>query len=296
MTPVYTLPGGAKIGPNSPFILVRQMQRPVHYPPGWLLTATDETLATKSITRTVRFVMPDGDVVDGDTAFDVDREVVSETPAEEEGAPPIRTTEIVTDHYASGWLSSASAEALAGLGIRKRVTYSLPGDRLLDPEMGFSLGETVAEQDAVQYPAGWLALASDSDLAAHGITKEMPAPAKADLRSAAAAKRKAIIDAGCVVDVDGTPTPVWADAQAQASLTGAVVAAQALGAGFSTIWKGRDGAFYPQDATSIVALAMGVMGFVAAAFAVEAQVVAAIEAETVTTLAEVDGAGWPANS
>lgn len=296
MQPVYTLPGGAKVGPREPFVLVRSIPRPVQYPKGWLTSANDAQLAEKSITKTSTYILPNGEEIDANAAFEVSREIVTEVPAEQEGMPPSRHVETVTDHYAPGWLVSASDAALAGLGIRKKVIYSLPGDRILDPETPFSLGETILDSDAIQYPAGWLALASPADLDAHGITVETPAPTKADLKAYAAAKRKAVIEAGCVVDVNGTATPVWADGQAQAALTGAVVAAQAVGAGFATAWKGRDGDFYPQTATSIVMLALGVMAFVNAAFAAEQAIVDAIDAGTIMTLAHIDGAAWPANS
>lgn len=115
------------------------------------------------------------------------------------------------------------------------------------------------------------------------------------LRARAADKRRALIAAGCTVSVSGTPLPTWADAETQSALTSLVVAG-GLNAALSTKWKCRDGTFRTLNLVSINALALGVMAFVDGAFSAEAAAVAAIDAGTMTTLAQVDAAGWPAST
>ena len=128
-----------------------------------------------------------------------------------------------------------------------------------------------------------------------GVTLANPPPpaiTKAGLIAYAQAKRASVVDAGCVVN----GIPIWTDSDAQASLTGAVVASQVIGAAFAAKWKGRDGNFYPVDGPAMVQLAMGAMTFVNTAFGVESGVKDAINAETITTKAQIDAASWPLNT
>jgi hypothetical protein len=116
-------------------------------------------------------------------------------------------------------------------------------------------------------------------------------PTKTDLIAHAQIKRAAVVDAGCVV----AGVPIWTDSAAQASLTGAVVASQVIGAAFAAKWKGRDGNFYPMTATTMVQLAMGAMTFVNTAFGVESAVKDAVNTGTITTLSQIDAYPWPSN-
>lgn len=122
-----------------------------------------------------------------------------------------------------------------------------------------------------------------------------PYVAAVDLPAYAARKRRAVRDAGCVVTVAGTPIPVWADADSCGAITSLVVAAQ-LNPSITTGWKGRNGAFYPLDAAKIQALALGMLAFVDACFAKEAELLAGIVGATITSTAQIDAAAWPSNS
>lgn len=115
------------------------------------------------------------------------------------------------------------------------------------------------------------------------------------LRNYAAIKRRAVRDAGCIVTVAGTPIPVWADADSCGAITSLVVASQ-LNPSITTGWKGRDGAFYPLDAAKIQELALGMLAFVDACFAKEAELLAGIVGATITSTAQIDAAAWPSNS
>lgn len=104
----------------------------------------------------------------------------------------------------------------------------------------------------------------------------------------AATKRRELIASGTTLTVGSATVPTWADSETQAALT-ALVVATTMTPALTTSWRGRDGSFYPLDASGIVALATGVMTFVQTAFGIEAAAVAAINAGTATTVAHVDG-------
>lgn len=123
---------------------------------------------------------------------------------------------------------------------------------------------------------------------------EMVSSHASSLAAYAAAKRRAVIGAGCVVTVAGVDVPCWADADTQAALTALVVASQMQPA-LSAPWRGRDGLTYALDVGDIVVLAMGVLSFVNTAFGANAQIDAAIDAGTITTTAAIDAAAWPPN-
>lgn len=57
---------------------------------------------------------------------------------------------------------------------------------------------------------------------------------------------------------------------------------------FSTQWKGADGEFVQVDAATIIAISDAVLAHVDSCFAVEATVLAGIEAGTITSAAEID--------
>jgi hypothetical protein len=117
---------------------------------------------------------------------------------------------------------------------------------------------------------------------------------KASLKGYAASKRAGVMNAGCTVTVSGSPLKVWADTQTQTALTALSVQASSNPA-LTTVWKCRDGFFVTLTAAGIASLASGVMAFVQSAFATEADVVADIDASSITTTAEIDAASWPAN-
>lgn len=59
---------------------------------------------------------------------------------------------------------------------------------------------------------------------------------------------------------------------------------------FTTDWKAADGSFVTIDAATIVAVSNAVLAHVANCFAIEAQVIDAIDNGAITTTGEVDAA------
>ncbi|MBX8811211.1 DUF4376 domain-containing protein [Ochrobactrum sp. MR34] len=112
-----------------------------------------------------------------------------------------------------------------------------------------------------------------------------PPPTSHELRSLAAQKRwekevGGITLSGLVVHTDD---------RSKIMISGARVAAEA-DRNFTTQWKGADGSFVTLDAAMIVAISNAVSNHVSNCFALEAQVLAQIEAGTITTATEIDAA------
>lgn len=82
---------------------------------------------------------------------------------------------------------------------------------------------------------------------------------------------------------------VHTDDRSKALIMGARIAAEA-DPDFTTDWKTADGSFVTIDAATIISVSNAVLAHVAACFAIEAQVLAGVEAETITTTAEIDAA------
>ncbi|MFZ5736864.1 MAG: DUF4376 domain-containing protein [Pseudomonadota bacterium] len=122
-----------------------------------------------------------------------------------------------------------------------------------------SLGE-LRDVFAAQYPAGML-------------------------ETYAAAKRYEIEVGGVTV----AGVPVATDDRSKQMIMGARVAADA-DSNFTTQWAGTDGNIYPMAAAQIIAMSNAVLAHVAATFATYASVKAMIDAGTITTIAEIDGA------
>jgi hypothetical protein len=123
-----------------------------------------------------------------------------------------------------------------------------------------------------------------------------PPPTQEQLQAYAAEKRRAVVFAGTTIDVgEGREIPAWTDPESTGAITALVVASQ-LNPALSTEWKGSDGTFYEIDAAEMLALALGMMAHVQAAFQCEAVVLAAIAAEGITSKAQVDAAAWPGNT
>ncbi len=83
------------------------------------------------------------------------------------------------------------------------------------------------------------------------------------------------------------------DRESQAMITGAVVKAT-IDPAFSTRWKCADGSFAALDAAGVIALGNAVGAHVAACFAAEESIVAAVVAGTIASAAAIDAAAWPA--
>ncbi len=89
------------------------------------------------------------------------------------------------------------------------------------------------------------------------------------------------------IEVNGLT--VATDDRSKTMISGARVAAMADPA-FTTSWKGSDGSFVPLDAAAVIAISDAVLAHVSACFALEAQVLADIDNDLITTQAEVDAA------
>ncbi|PZU95055.1 MAG: hypothetical protein DI527_02055 [Chelatococcus sp.] len=109
--------------------------------------------------------------------------------------------------------------------------------------------------------------------------------AKAALVAYAADRRWRLEVGGILVG----SVPVATDDRSKLMITGARVAAMA-DPGWSTVWHGADGATYPVDAAAMVAISDAVQAHVNAGFATFAAIKAAIEAGTISTMAEIDAA------
>lgn len=89
------------------------------------------------------------------------------------------------------------------------------------------------------------------------------------------------------IEVNGLT--VATDDRSKTMISGARVAAMA-NTDFATAWKGSGGEFVPLDASAVVAISDAVLAHVSNCFAIEAQVLAAIEAGNITTEAQIDAA------
>lgn len=110
---------------------------------------------------------------------------------------------------------------------------------------------------------------------------------KAALKAYAAQKRYQVETGG--MTFMGMPIPT--DRETQAKLSGAVVAFQAGALTGSIDWKTAAG-WVQLDQTAVTGLASAVAAHVQAAFSSEKSVSAAIDAETITTTAEINAANW----
>lgn len=59
---------------------------------------------------------------------------------------------------------------------------------------------------------------------------------------------------------------------------------------FSTQWKSADGTFVTIDAAAVIAISDAMLAHVSRCFAIEAQVLAEIEAETISSFEQIDAA------
>nr|WP_278377177.1 DUF4376 domain-containing protein [Brucella anthropi] len=89
------------------------------------------------------------------------------------------------------------------------------------------------------------------------------------------------------IEVNGLT--VATDDRSKTMISGARVAAMA-NPEFTTAWKGSGGEFVPLDAGAVVAISDAVLAHVSNCFAVEAQVLADIDAGAITTVEQIDAA------
>jgi len=110
---------------------------------------------------------------------------------------------------------------------------------------------------------------------------------KAALKAYAASKRYTVETGGMTVNGMAIPT----DRITQSKLSGAVLAFQAGALTGSIDWKTSSG-WVSLDQASVTALASAVAMHVQAAFSVEKSVSDAIDAETITTIDQINAAAW----
>lgn len=150
-------------------------------------------------------------------------------------------------------------------------------------------------ENGIAYPANWLALATDDDLTAHGITKTEvadPAPTadqvKASLVSAVWRKQVALFTAG--VTVNGLI--VSTTERGCVDLAGAVQLAERNPQ--QTFDFAGDMGKTSIDATTLLALAVTVGNWVQATYTAAGTLNAGIQAGTVTTVDQInDPTAWP---
>ncbi|PTM61907.1 DUF4376 domain-containing protein [Phreatobacter oligotrophus] len=126
---------------------------------------------------------------------------------------------------------------------------------------------------------------SPAELAAFDAERAPRPPTAAQLRAAAADARWRRETGGITV----SGISVHTDDRSKMMIMGARIQAVA-DPGFVTQWKGADGQFIALDAATITALSAAVLAHVDACFAREGEVLAAIDAGTVTTLAAIEQA------
>jgi hypothetical protein len=115
-------------------------------------------------------------------------------------------------------------------------------------------------------------------------------PSKADLAAHAANRRWEAETGGCTWN----GKPVATDRDSQSKLVAEYVAIQAGLRADPSPWKFADGTFASLSNADAAAMILAARAHVAACFAVEAAVLAEIEAGTVATVRAVNAASWPA--
>lgn len=168
--------------------------------------------------------------------------------------------------------------------------FELPNGQHVRDGEAFTLAD-------VNYPSNWIALASNEEIAALGITSieipppELPPPTASDLNAYASSKRYAVETGGIVLN----GLPVWTDRGTQGMISRVV---QLLDRGMLTPPLNIK---TPAGHLSLTAEQIGAIGdavalHVQAAFDVEATVSGQIANGTITTFAQIDAAAWPSNT
>lgn len=117
-------------------------------------------------------------------------------------------------------------------------------------------------------------------------------PSPAELRAHAAVRRYDVETGGIV---SGTFGPMLTDRATQSMLASTIQSID-LGIVSTPINFKAPSGFVGLDRAALVAISTEIAAHVQAAFNTEATVVAAIEAGTITTRAEIDAAAWPSNT
>lgn len=174
------------------------------------------------------------------------------------------------------------------------TTYTLNGVTLTP-------GQPFVES-GIAYPANWLALASNDDLAAHGIVKTVvpdpdPTPEEIKARLVAVADRKILALQASGVTINGVAVETT-----EKGLIMIGGAAQRADKDPSAVchWTIAPGVDVDLNAETTTALGLAVSNWVDAGYVTLRAVYAAIDAGTITTAAQVEDPttvgvmGWPA--
>ena len=116
-----------------------------------------------------------------------------------------------------------------------------------------------------------------------------PPPSKDDLLLYAAGVRFTKETGGYAYDGHLIST----DRDSQSKIGNVALAATVTGSAFSSDWKCSDGSFFTLTQATAIAMATAVMTFVSACFSTEGALVGEINAGTVTSKSQIDGASWP---
>jgi len=131
----------------------------------------------------------------------------------------------------------------------------------------------------------------EADRVVRGWIVEDRALSPEALKNYVAAKRYDIETGGTVWNNISLAT----DRESQTKIIAEFVAIMANVRGNAGGWKSKSGTFVDLTDQDMQGLVMAVRAHVAAAFATEAEVLAAIDAGTITSMREVDAASWPSN-
>ena len=178
---------------------------------------------------------------------------------------PFGTSFTGSDNALHGWQVAElwSDTELATIGVYRVAPVVVPA------------GQSLVSQSFVRDSGG--------HVAAVGTFTDLPAPPPVVLPIYAATQRRMKEEGG--ITFNGAP--IATDRPSQAMITGAYNMAS-RDANWSTQWKVSDGVFITLTAPVVIALAVAVGQHVAACFAKEADVDAAITAATITTTAQID--------
>lgn len=143
--------------------------------------------------------------------------------------------------------------------------------------------------DATRYRVGqWFVDAVGGQPTIEAVNAVLGNRSQTETLAAYAAEKRYAVETGGL-NVGGVSIPT--DRDTQAKLTSAFLLAQADPAA-SFQWKTSAG-FVTLTAATVGQIAVAIGQFVQAAYAAEAQVLAAIAAGTITTTAQIDAANWP---
>lgn len=145
-----------------------------------------------------------------------------------------------------------------------------------------------AAWERCSYEKGWLIIPDDLYPLVQGI--DLEEARRQRLRDRAQTRRRALLDKP--IQVAGYAT--WVDRGTRADIDQLMRDLEAGVVPEPAQFKWADGAFARVTAGALAQVAAGISNYVSQAFAAEAAVMAAIDAGSITTPAEVEAGPWPA--